>query len=202
MEIFSYLASEIGKIVDYSDKIALSRRALQEQYYDTKTNCYCNGVQGANVFALSLGLGNKEMEKSLIGHYKNTKAFDVGIFGLSVLSEYLVESGNLQLLFDLLTTDKYPSFRHMKDNGATTIWEAWDGSCSHDHPMYCSFIKQFFYGFLGLKAQVGLKNIEIKPQYVSGLHFVEGSIKTGDGKTLFVRHEFIDEKVKSQIYYI
>ncbi|MBO4572538.1 MAG: alpha-L-rhamnosidase N-terminal domain-containing protein, partial [Clostridia bacterium] len=186
MEIFSYLASEIGKISDQSAEIALSKAALVREYYNAETNGFCDGVQGANVFALSLGLGNEEMKKSLIGHYERTKAFDVGIFGLSVLSEYLVESGNIQLLFDLLTTDKYPSFHYMKTHGATTVWEAWDGSCSHDHPMYCSFIKQFFYGFLGIKAKVGSKDIDIKPQYIKGLSFVEGSIKTGDGRRFFV----------------
>ena len=199
MEIFSYLASEIGKISDQSAEIALSKAALVREYYNAETNGFCDGVQGANVFALSLGLGNEEMKKSLIGHYERTKAFDVGIFGLSVLSEYLVESGNIQLLFDLLTTDKYPSFHYMKTHGATTVWEAWDGSCSHDHPMYCSFIKQFFYGFLGIKAKVGSKDIDIKPQYIKGLSFVEGSIKTGDGRRLFVRHDFKEGKVKTQV---
>ena len=202
MEKFSFLASCINKNIDLSKEIEASKRAIKSKYYNVSKNEYCDGVQGANVFALSLGLGNSDMEKATINHYKETGAFDVGIFGLSVLTEYLAENGNLQLLFDLLTSEKYPSFYHMKSSGATTIWEAWDGSCSHDHPMYCSFIKQFFYGFLGMKAEVGLKNIRIEPKFIKGLSFVEGSLKISDNKTIFIRHVFLNGKVKTEVKYI
>lgn len=63
--------------------------------------------------------------------------------------------------------------------------------------MYGSFIKQFFYGFLGIDADVGFKNVTIRPQYINGLEFVEGSIKTSEGRTLFIRHEFADGKIKT-----
>ena len=202
LEKLSFLSSEIGEKIDCSVEIENSKKALIREYYDSKSNSFCNGIQGADVFALNLGLGNKDMEERVLSHYRETGVFDVGISGLSVLSEYLVKSGNIQVLFDLLITEKYPSFSYMKEHGASTIWEAWDGSCSHDHPMYCSFIKQFFYGFLGIKAEVGLKNIRISPLYIDGLKFVEGSIKTGEGKTLFIRHEFENGKIKTISRYI
>ena len=197
LQKLSFLANEIGVKLDYSVEIEDSKKAIIREYYDKEKNSFCNGVQGADVFAVCLGIANKEIEERIVSHYAETGVFDVGIFGLSVLSDYLVKSGNAQILFDLLTTEKYPSFAYMKANGATTIWEAWDGSCSHDHPMYCSFIKQFFYGFLGLNFEAGLKNVTIKPQYINGLKFVEGSIKTGEGKTLYIRHEFADGRIKT-----
>ena len=197
MERLTFLAREIGRKLDYSSDIDGSKKAIVEEFYDKEKNSFCGGVQGADVFAVNVGLGNKEIEENIVAHYKKSGVFDVGIFGLSALTEYLVKSGNVQLLFDLMTTNDYPSFGYMREHGATTLWEAWDGSCSHDHPMYGSFIKQFFYGFLGIEADVGFKNVTIRPQYINGLEFVEGSIKTSEGKTLFIRHEFADGKIKT-----
>jgi alpha-L-rhamnosidase len=39
----------------------------------------------------------------------------------------LADSGHLDLAYELLFQDTEPSWLHMVDRGATTIWEDWDG---------------------------------------------------------------------------
>ena len=54
----------------------------------------------------------------------------------------------------------------MMKNGATTLWEDWDGRSSHNHPMFGACVKQIFYGLLGVKADATEKKVFIKPVYL------------------------------------
>jgi len=50
-----------------------------------------------------------------------------GFVGLSYLLPTLTETGNLDIAYRLLTNDTFPSWGYSIKNGATTIWERWDG---------------------------------------------------------------------------
>ena len=50
-----------------------------------------------------------------------------GFVGLSYLLPTLTEIGRLDVAYRLLTTDTFPSWGYSIKNGATTIWERWDG---------------------------------------------------------------------------
>jgi alpha-L-rhamnosidase len=50
-----------------------------------------------------------------------------GFVGLSYLLPTLTETGHLDVAYRLLTTDTFPSWGYSIKNGATTIWERWDG---------------------------------------------------------------------------
>lgn len=189
MELVEEAAKVIGKKVDYSREIVLSKEAINREYFDETTGDYCEGAQGANAFALLIGLGDKRTKENLLSHYRERKAFDTGIFGTDILTEYLVKIGETQLLFDLLSSEKYPSFGYMKAQGATTLWENWMGADSLNHPMFGGCVKQFFYGFLGLSGDVGFENITLAPRYIEGIDFIKAKIKLPKG-TLQVECSF------------
>ncbi|MBQ8429502.1 MAG: family 78 glycoside hydrolase catalytic domain [Clostridia bacterium] len=197
MEFFQTMAAAIGKKVDYQAEIDLCKRAMQERYFDDKTGNYCDGVQGANAFALSIGLGDKRTKENLLAHYRDFKAFDTGIFGTDILTEYLTSIGEIQLLYDLLSSNKYPSFGAMKAQGATTIWESWSGDASHNHPMFGGCVRQLFYGLLGITADVGCKNITVAPKYIDGIGFIRAKLRFPQG-TLRVCCQYKDGKVFTQ----
>ena len=50
-----------------------------------------------------------------------------GFVGLSYLLPTLTETGRLDIAYQLLTNDTFPSWGYSIKNGATTIWERWDG---------------------------------------------------------------------------
>jgi len=50
-----------------------------------------------------------------------------GFVGLSYLLPTLTETGHLDVAYRLLTNDTFPSWGYSIKNGATTIWERWDG---------------------------------------------------------------------------
>ncbi len=181
MELVQEVANIIGEKVDYAEEISKAKAAMDREYFDKTTGDYCQGVQGANAFALLIGLGDGRTKENLLSHYKQLKTFDTGIFGTDILTEYLVKSGEIQLLFELLSSAKYPSFGYMKKQGATTLWENWMGAGSLNHPMFGGCVKQFLYGLLGITADVGFENITLAPTYIEGIDFIRAKIKFPKG---------------------
>ena len=108
--------------------------------------------------------------------------------------EYLAQNGEIQLLYDLLRQQKYPSFGYMKEQGATTLWEAWCGEHSHNHPMYGACVRQLFYGLLGLRADVGFKNVTLHPTHIDGIKFIQAKLKLPTG-TLHISYKYRDGRV-------
>ena len=84
----------------------------------------------------------------------------------------------------LLTSNGENSFYNMKKNGATTLWENWDGCDSHSHPMFGAVSEYLFTYLLGIKQtedSVGFEKITISPAYIDNLN-VKGYIETLRGK--------------------
>ncbi|MGB1130706.1 MAG: family 78 glycoside hydrolase catalytic domain, partial [Haloferula sp.] len=74
-----------------------------------------------------------------------------GIFGTRYLLEELTRRGRSDLAHALATRKTFPSWGWMLENGATTLWEDWegtDGGKSHNHPMFGS-ISGWFFRWLG-----------------------------------------------------
>ena len=181
MSLVQEIAEIIGEKADYREEIAYAKSSMHKAYFDEATGDYCDGVQGANAFALLLGLGDVRTKENLLSHYKKEKNFDTGIFGTDLLAEYLTQSGEIQLLFDLLSSKKYPSFGYMQAQGATTLWESWCGDASLNHPMFGGCVKQFLYGLLGVTADVGFANITLAPKYIDGVKYIRAKIKFPKG---------------------
>ena len=88
---------------------------------------------------------------------------DVGIIGIEYLFRYLFSHGMEEEAYGLLTSEKLGSFGYMKNHGATTLWEYWDGKKSQNHPMFGSPIKYLFYGLAGIRYETGFRSIVIRP---------------------------------------
>ncbi len=198
METVQKIAKLIGEDADFTREIIVAKQAIENAYFDKETGDFCQGMQGANAFSLTLGLGNSKTKINLLNHYQTTKTLDTGIFGTDILTEYLVKCGEIQLLFDLLSSQEYPSYEFMRKNGATTLWETWGGKASHNHPMFGGCVKQLFYGFMGLKADVGFEHITLRPKYIEGMGFLEAKINFPKS-TLKVKYEYVNGKVEAKI---
>ena len=75
------------------------------------------------------------------------------------------------------------SFHRMKEAGATTIWEDWAGSMSHDHPMFGGVADALFECILGIRAlEPGYERVEIAPKIPSSLEFVRGHVTVPAGE--------------------
>ena len=62
----------------------------------------------------------------------------------------------------------------MLDNGATGVWEEWDGGRSHLHNCYNGIGSWFFQALGGIVAlEPGYRRVRIDPQFPEGLEWVK-----------------------------
>jgi alpha-L-rhamnosidase len=89
------------------------------------------GTQSTYVVALSFGIipGNLHdaVAKQLVNDVTSKGHLSTGFVGVGFLNPTLSAVGRSDLAFKLLLTDTYPSWLFTVKEGATTIWERWDG---------------------------------------------------------------------------
>ena len=177
------IAEIIGKkdyIPLFEKRISARKKAIMAAYFNKWDGNFLGGQQGANAFAVDIGLGDERTYKNLTKKYKKLKGFDTGIFGTDILTRVLFERGDSQLAADLLLSTSLHSFAEMKRLGATTLWEYWPGSLtdrSHSHPMFGAVAAYLYDWFLGIRAKnncPSYSEIIVSPVIVDGVNTVEG----------------------------
>ena len=116
--------------------------------------------------------------------YSDLKTYDTGIFGTDLVTRVLFENGYGQLAFELMTNEGEISFYNMKKQGATTLWENWDGCDSHSHPMFgavCEYLFKYILGIRQPENSYGYEKVIIDPAKIPSLN-VSGSIMTKKGR--------------------
>lgn len=175
--------------------------AFNSAFYDDASGSYILGIQGADAFALDLGLGDERTKANFIGKYKALGAFDTGIFGTDLVIRMLFRSGEGETAFRLLTNETENSFRNMQRGGTNTLWENWDGCDSLCHPMFGAIVEYFFSEILGIQRfedRPGYSDILISPAVIPGLT-AKGSFSTPEG-TVEITIE-TDEAGKQNVTY-
>lgn len=184
------IAKIIGKsedIPEFEKRIKERKDAVMSAYFNKWDGNFLGGQQGANAFAVDIGLGDERTYKNTVENYKKLGGYDTGIFGTDILTKVLFENGDGQLAADLLLSKSVHSFAEMKRLGATTLWEYWPGSLrdrSHNHPMFGAVTAYLYDYLLGIRAKEGsaaYSEIIISPVTVDGINRLEGhrTLKTG-----------------------
>ncbi len=200
------IAKLIGReedIAGYEEKIELRKRAITAAYLNTFDGNFVMNVQGANVYAVDLGLGNENTYKNVVDYYTKLGFFDTGIFATDILVRTLFEHGNAELAVDLLVNNGLQGYEHWRQSGATTFHEYWDSnrSRSHNHPMFGAPVAYFFEYLLGIKQEeksAGYEFVTIAPMAVSKFGYMKGSMTLPKGK-IAVAYEKLDDKIKFDI---
>lgn len=118
-------------------KQAVASKAIKDKYFNDNTGSFFEGKQGADAFAVDIGIDDGRAYDNLVKKYSKLKKFDTGIFGTEILVRILCEHGYTALAKALLTSKEgIGTFSFMREHGATTLWEDWDGAYSHSHPMF------------------------------------------------------------------
>ena len=117
-----------------------------------------------------------------------------GFVGLSYLIPTLTDTGHLDIAYRLLNNDTFPSWGYSIKNGATTIWERWDGWTeekgfqtpgmnSFNHYAFGSIGRWLFGAVAGIDTDgPGYKRIIIHPRPGGGLNYAKASYKSINGK--------------------
>ena len=201
MEIAAIIGRE-DEVKHLPERIALSSKMVNAAYYSDQQAGYCGDVDGASCLAMQAGIGNDKVKNQIIKKYKSRGMFDTGIIATLELTEYLYSIGENDLATTLLSNNREVSFGYMKANGATTLWENWNGDSSQNHPMFGAVARCLFTKLLGIGQKEGtcaFESVVITPHFTSLIKKAKGEISTVKGK-ISVEYEITDEKTRVKVY--
>jgi alpha-L-rhamnosidase len=194
----AYFADLLGRGNDadfFRNEISTVTAAYNAKYLDVATGRYDHNTVTANILPLAFGMVPKGLEEKVFANIidKTVNEFDghvsTGVVGIQQLMRTLTEYGRGDLALKLATNDTYPSWGYMVCNGATTIWELWNGNTadpamnSGNHVMLLGDLVIWEYEYLGgIRAlEPGYSKIQLKPYPIEGLDYVNCSYQSVSG---------------------
>ncbi len=168
---------------------------------------YAEGKQGSDVFPLFTEIVPQTEKSSVLEHLittieDNEYCFDTGLLGTNLLFSVLDKNNRNDIAIKMLLNDRYPSYGNFIKNGATALWETWEGNGSQNHTALSSFDAWIFYGLAGIKPDKlngGYKKFSIKPFFAYELNYLNAKLKCEYGviEVNWIRNgENIDLNVK------
>ena len=176
----SKMAKVMGNDADekhYRDLADKTRDAYDKVNFENDTLGY--GDFGCNSFAVEMGLAEKrpELKKILadeIGvRYKGH--LNCGYIALEVLFEGLAKVGANNIAYTAMNQTDFPSFGYMLKNGATTLWEQFDGQNSENHPFLGCCLTWFYRRLAGVNSDPespAYKHLIVRPVLADSLESV------------------------------
>lgn len=177
---------------DIQNRINIKKNAVVKAYFNEATGDFADNEQGANAFAVDLGLGDERTFDNMIKNYTETGKYDTGIFGTDIVTRILFEKGRADVAFSLLTSKEDVSYYNQIQNGATTLLEYWNGVRSQCHPMFGAVTKYLFEYILGIrqdKDSYGYEKVTIEPVCMEYLPKAKGKISTIKGEITLIYNE-------------
>jgi len=181
--IVSKIATLLGKQEDakkYAELAAQIKEAFNREFFDQKTGLYAGGTQTVMSCALYHGLVDPREQdrvvKNLVVNIDSQGGhLDAGILGTKYLLNSLTDNGRADVVYRMATQTTFPSWGRWIEQGATTLWECWDGSASRNHIMFGHISAWFYQALAGINFDpdgVGFKKIIIRPNPVGDLTWV------------------------------
>src|SRR5690606_30413286 len=129
--------------------------------------------------ALYQGLADDHLEETvdaLVNLVKdNDYHLDCGILGTKYLINALLDNDRADIAYRIITQRTYPSWGYWVDQGATTLWERWDGENSRNHPFFGEVGAWFYKALGGLRIDEnnpGFRNVKLNPIFPVNLDWV------------------------------
>ncbi|MCD7969618.1 MAG: glycoside hydrolase family 78 protein [Alistipes sp.] len=184
----------------YAELAARIKDAYNRKYFDEETARYDNNTVTANLLSLRLGLVPEGCQERVFENIVEKTLTDcnghvsTGVLGIQHLMRGLTQYGGLELAYRIATNETYPSWGYMINNGATTIWELWNGDTadpamnSRNHVMLLGDLLIWYYEDLaGIKndaenSSVAFKKIVMEPVFPEKLDYVDASYESPYGQ--------------------
>ena len=191
-------ASEVlGKDCKYYKNLYKNiKRAFIRKYIGDDGRISCN-TQTACVLALHFGLYNEKepLAKQLTELVNSYGHLTTGFVGTPYLLHVLSDIGETELAYKLLRRDEFPSWCYPITQGATTMWERWNGykpdgtfatadMNSFNHYAYGAVGDWIYERMCGIRQKegtAGFTDIVFAPETTQQFSFAEASIETANG---------------------
>jgi alpha-L-rhamnosidase len=179
--------ADVRKYDALADQI---RTDFNHQFYNAETGSYSTGTQTALGCALYQGLAESQNEGRVIETLvatigKSDDYLDFGFLGSQYVPNALAAHGRADLAYTMITQKTLPSYAWQVEQGATTLWETWNGGASQNHTFFGDVNAWMMKTIAGINhdpAAPGFKNILIKPNVVGDLTSAKGAYDSVRGR--------------------
>lgn len=197
MEKFARLTNNIQDVSGFHELAENIKAGFNKTFYHADLRGYGENNLTDNLLALSFGLVSAENHDRVFNTVVKTIEdygghLSTGLIGTQWIMRTLAGNGRPDLAYRLATNKTYPSWGYMIENGATTIWELWNGNTaapdmnSYNHVMLLGDLIIWYYEDLaGIKSSTekpGFKQIIMKPYPVRDLDYVNASYQSNYGE--------------------
>lgn len=211
LDLVARAAKVLGKDNDwqyYQSLFAQAKQDFQTHFFNSQGRLKV-GPQTQTAYLLAIGfdlLDDKTTQKAvphLLAQFEAAGGhLRTGFLGTPLIAPVLDKVGRTDIALDLVFKHSYPSWLYPVSQGATTMWERWDGftydkgyakrAGSLNHYAYGA-IGQWLYERLGgISPQTaGYKNIRIAPIVTEHLTFAQASYQSPYGliRSKWQKHE-------------
>ncbi|MGN7788077.1 family 78 glycoside hydrolase catalytic domain [Niabella sp. 22666] len=194
MERFAKISGNDRDIAEFTGLKVNIKTAFNKKFFREQSAQYDNGTVTANLLPLYFGMipdnKNQQVFNNIVKKLQSDNMhISTGVIGTQWLMRGLTQYGKADAAFILTSNKTYPSWGYMIENGATTIWELWNGNTanpqmnSQNHIMLLGDLLIWMFEDLGgIKAAApGFKEIEMKPSFIQQLNEVEAGYKSAAG---------------------
>ena len=195
--------------LDYSETALNIKKQVIQKFYDSDLGTF--GSQAGDTLALEFGIHETDQENRLLESLirdleRRNNHLNVGVMGVRYIFEVLSRYGYGDLALGVLEKNTYPSFGHLIERGATTLWECW-GEAGHDqkhgprslsHPFMGGYDNWFYNTLAGIKPnddKPGFEKFTIEPHPIRKIEKLNASYKSVFGE-IKSNWEFENNQIK------
>ncbi len=173
---------DAGRFIEVADRI---KAAFNARFLDEATGTYDNGSQTSSILPLAFGLTPDEQRQRVFENLirnicdETDGHLSVGQMGCKWLMRTLTDNGRPDVAYRLATQTTYPSWGYTIEQGATTIWELWNGDVGNpgmnslNHVMQIGDLLLWLHhcvaGIAPDEERPGFKHIVMRPLVVGDL---------------------------------
>lgn len=201
-EIMAKTAGLLGKKADQKKYEILRAKIVKafQRRFITPDGLMAAGTQTSYILALKFGLVPEAAIATAVRELvrdieKNKFHIGTGFVGTPYILDVLEEHGHLDVAYKLLEQETFPSWIFPVKNGATTIWERWDGWTtekgfqdkgmnSFNHYAYGAVGAWMYRTVAGLELdpeEPGYDHIFFRPRPGGSITWAEAKLKTKNG---------------------
>lgn len=148
------------------------RRAFLAAFVDQEAGSVVSDGQTALATALYHGIAAGELADRLFARLVDrirdrNYHLNTGIQGAKFVMHVLHRWGRDDIALTIAQQTTFPSWGYAIANGATTLWERWDGTASQNHHMYSDVSAWFFEGLTGIEPdpeEPGFRHTRFRPR--------------------------------------
>ncbi len=165
----------------YSDLAESVRLAFNREFVDAHTGEVTGKCQTSYACALYFELLEPEVREKTLNLLieeveRRDRHIDCGILGAKYVMQVLTDANRADLAYAMAAQTTFPSWGHWISQGATTLWETWDGRASRNHHMFSDVSAWFYKGLAGINPDPdypGFRRFFIRPNGISELDRAE-----------------------------